>query len=179
MVILKPGKEDYSLPKCYHLVTLLEKIVATHLTHDITSLHLIPTTQFSAHPFSLMIDAGLYLTHDIKTAHVLRGVCSSLVSDIQGFFNNINHGRLTTLIESLGFAPEICRWAKSLLKDRSIHLHFNGHASDEINLEMGMPQSSLVSPVLSIIYASPLLHLVKQWTNVANMMYINDGNIFT
>jgi hypothetical protein len=125
-----------------------------------------------------MIDAGLCLTHDIKTAHALRGVCGSLLFNIQGFFDNVDHGRLTTLIESLGFAPEICRWAKSFLKDRSICLCFNSYTSDKIDLEMGTPQGSPVSPVLSIIYASPLLHLVKQWTNVTNMMYIDDGNIF-
>jgi hypothetical protein len=186
MVVPKPGKEDYSLLKCYHPVALLEclgklleKIVATHLTHNITSLCLIPTTQFGTHPFSLMIDAGLCLTHDIEMAHTLGGVCSSLLFNIQGFFDNVNHGRLTALIESLGFAPEICRWAESFLKDRSIHLRFNGYASDEINLEMGTPQGSPVSPVLSIIYASPLLHLAKQWTDAASMMYIDDGNIFT
>jgi hypothetical protein len=168
IVILKPGKEDYSLPKCYCLVALLkclgkllEKIVATHLTHDITSLCLIPTTQFSAHPYSSTINASLCLTHDIKTAHTLREVCGSLLFNIQGFFNNMNHGRLTALIESLGFAPEICRWAKSFLKDRSICLQFNGYSSDEIELEMGMPQGSPISPILSIIYASPLLHLMK------------------
>jgi hypothetical protein len=43
---------------------------------------------------------------------------------------------------------------------------------------MGMPQGSPVSPILSIIYASPLLHLVKRWTDMVNMMYINNGNIF-
>jgi hypothetical protein len=185
VVILKPGKEDYSLLKCYCPVALLkclgkllENIVATRLTHDITSLHLIPTTQFGTHPFSSMIDASLCLTHNIKMAHTLGGVCGSLLFNIQGFFDNVNHGRLTTLIESLGFAPEICRWAESFLKDRSIHLCFNGYTSDEIDLEMGMPQGSLVSPVLSIIYASPLLHLAKQWTDVASMMYIDHGNIF-
>jgi hypothetical protein len=54
-VVLKPGKDDYSLPKCYCPVALLEcvgklleKIVARHLTHDIAALCLIPTTQFGA-----------------------------------------------------------------------------------------------------------------------------------
>jgi hypothetical protein len=129
VVVPKPGKEDYSLPKCYRPVALLkclgkllEKMVATCLTHDITSLHLISTTQFGAHPYFSMINTGLCLTHDVETAHTLGGVYSSLLFDIQGFFNNVNHGRLTALIESLGFALEIYRWAKSFLKDRSIHL---------------------------------------------------------
>jgi hypothetical protein len=92
-VVLKPGKDDYSLLKCYHLVALLEcvgkllkKIMVKHLMHDITALHLIPTTQFGARSFSSTIDAGLCLTHNVETAHTLGGVCRSLLFDIQGFF---------------------------------------------------------------------------------------------
>jgi hypothetical protein len=96
-------------------------------------------SQFGAHPFSSMIDAGLCLTHDIEMAHALSRVCSSLLFDIQGFFDNVNHGRLTALIESLGFMPEICRWAVSFLKDRSVWLWFNSITSEEIELEMGTP----------------------------------------
>jgi retron-type reverse transcriptase len=100
-----------------------------------------------------------------------------LLFNIQGFFNNVNHSRLTALIESLGFTPEICRWTASFLKDRSIHMQFNSFTSEEIELEMGTPQGSPISPILSIIYTSPLLHLAKQWTDTSSMMYINDGNI--
>lgn len=46
---------------------------------------------------------GLCPTHDVETAHAPGGVCSSLRFDIQGFFDNVNHGRLTALIESLDF----------------------------------------------------------------------------
>jgi hypothetical protein len=35
--------------------------------------------------------------------------------------------------------PEICRWAASFLKDRSVRLRFNGFTSEEIELEMGTP----------------------------------------
>jgi hypothetical protein len=124
-----------------------------------------------------MIDTGLCLTYDIETAHALGGVCGSLLFDIQGFFDNVNHSRLTALIKSLGFALEICRWTASSLKDRTIQLQFNGFTSEEIELEMGTPQGSPISPVFSIIYASPLLHLVKHWTDSSSMMFVDDSNI--
>jgi retron-type reverse transcriptase len=117
-----------------------------------------------------MINAGLCLTHDVETAHTLGRVCRLLLFDLQGFFNNVNHDRLTALIDSLGFPTEIRRWTKSFLKDRSVHLHFNSFTSEEIDLEMGMPQGSPISPILSIIYASPLLHLAKCWTDSTFMM---------
>jgi Reverse transcriptase (RNA-dependent DNA polymerase) len=184
-VVPKPSKEDYSLPKCYRPVALLEclgklleKVVAKRLTYDITALGLIPTTQLGARPFSSTIDAGLCLTHDIETAHALGGVCGTLLFDIQGFFDNVNHSRLSALVHSLGFSPQICNWTSSFLRDRTVRLRFNNYSLEDIELEMGTPQGSPISPILSIIYASPLLHLARSWANATFLMYIDDGNIF-
>jgi retron-type reverse transcriptase len=49
---------------------------------------------------------------------------------------------------------------------------------DSIELEMGTPQGSPISPVLAIIYASPILHLAKKWDNTTLSMYMDDGVIF-
>jgi hypothetical protein len=80
-VVPKPNKEDYSLPKCYRPIALLkcldkllEKVIAKHLTFDITSLSLIPSSQFGACPHSSTVDAGLCLTHDVESAHTLGSV---------------------------------------------------------------------------------------------------------
>jgi len=94
--------------------------------------------------------------------------------DIQGFFDNINHNRLVRVFVNLGFAPELVSWCKSFLTNRSVHLKFNGKSSDPLETEVGMP----VSPVLSIIYTSPLLHLMQSWNNTLLGMYIDDGAIF-
>jgi hypothetical protein len=185
-VVPKPGKEDYSLPKCYRLVALLEclgklleKVVAKRLSFDIMSLSLIPTNQFDSCPHSSTVDAGLCLTHDVETAHALGSVCGTILFDIQGFFNNVNHARLVALVQSLGFPPEICGWISSFLSNRTVWLRFNSFISEDINLELGTPQGSPISPVLSIIYTSPLLHLAKTWDCAMLSMYVDDGNIIT
>jgi hypothetical protein len=184
-IVPKPEKEDYSLPKCYCPIALLEcigklleKVITKCITHDIVALSLILTTQFGARHFSSTIDVGLCLTHDVETTHTLGGVCGTLLFDIQGSFDNVNHNRLIALIESLGFVPETCRWVSSFLKDRSVRLCFNSYTSKDIELEMGTPQGSPISPVLSIIYTSPLLHLAKCWMDASFMMYVDDGNLY-
>ena len=115
--------------KCHHPIALLEclgklleKVVAKHISFDITALSLIPTTQFSARPHSSTIDAGLCLTYDVEMAHALGDVCGTLLFDIQGFFDNVNHTQLIALVRSLGFPAELSRWIASFLKDRTVHL---------------------------------------------------------
>ena len=98
--------------------------------------------------------------------------------DIQGFFDNINHERLAQIFASLGFTPELVSWCHSFLKDQMVRLHFNGRTSDPFDFMVGTPQGFPVSPVLSIIYISPLLHKMKDWTNSSLGMYIDNGAIF-
>ena len=43
---------------------------------------------------------------------------------------------------------------------------------------VGTPQGSPVSPVLSTIYMSSLLHKMRDWANASLGMYIDDGAIF-
>ncbi len=169
-VVPKPGKLDYSLPKSYRPVTLLkcigkllEKVITQKILYDIGAFNLVPTNQFGAHPHSSTIQAGLALTHDVAIAHTKGGCCGSLQFDIQGFFNNINHERLIHTFKILGFPQEICQWLKSFLTGCMVQLRFNGFTSNAIDIMVGAPQGSPISPILSIIYTFPLLQQANQW----------------
>ena len=184
-VIPKPNRADYTLAKNFRPISLLEclgklleKVVAKLIYRDMSNYELVPMTQFGGRNASSTLDAGLTLLHDIQAAHQTGLRAGILLFDIQGFFDNINHERMTKIFADLGFAPELVRWCKSFLKDRTVRLKFNGQTSDPFDFGVGTPQGSPVSPVLSIIYTSPLLHKMKRWTKSALGMYIDDGVIF-
>jgi hypothetical protein len=56
-------------------------VIAKWLSYDITSLSLIPTSQFGTCSHSSTVDAGLCLAHDVETAHMLGSVCG-IISDV-------------------------------------------------------------------------------------------------
>jgi Reverse transcriptase (RNA-dependent DNA polymerase)/Endonuclease-reverse transcriptase len=184
-VIPKPNRADYTLAKNFRPISLLEclgklleKIVAKIIYNDMTKYALVPTTQFGGRNASSTLDAGLTLLHDIEAAHRSKLRAGLLLFDIQGYFDHINHERLIQVFTNLGFAPELIKWCRSFLKDRTVKLKFNGKTSDPFNFSVGTPQGSPVSPVLSTIYTSPLLHKMKEWTNASLGMYVDDGVIF-
>ena len=183
-MVPKPNRTDPSLPKNYRPIALLktlgkllEKVVTRRIYYDMMQYALIPTNQFGGRDASSTTDAGLALVHDIAVAWDNGLVCASLLFDIQGFFDNINHDRLVHTFQSLGFPLELTRWLHSFLSDRSIRLRFNGFTSDPISILVGSPQGSPISPVLSIIYTYPLLLKVQGWINSGLSMYVDDGNI--
>ena len=184
-VIPKPSRADYTLAKNFRPISLLEclgklleKVVAKLIYRDMANHDIVPTTQFGGRNASSTLDAGLTLLHDVQAAHQTGLRAGVLLFDIQGFFDNINHDRLTKIFTNLGFATELVSWCKSFLKDQTVRLKFNGQTSDPFDFEVGTPQGSPVSPVLSIIYTSPLLHKMRKWERSTLGMYIDDGAIF-
>ena len=185
-IIPKPNQADYTLAKNYRpilllecLGKLLEKVVAKIIYSDMAKHMLVPTTQFGGRNTLSTLDAGLTLLHDIQAAHRSSLRVGLLLFDIQGYFDNINYNRLIHSFINLGFAPELMNWCHSFLKDRIFRLKFNGKTSDPFDFVVRTPQGSPVSPVLSTIYMSTLLHKIKNWTNTSLGMYVDNRDIFT
>jgi Reverse transcriptase (RNA-dependent DNA polymerase) len=58
-----------------------------------------------------------------------------------------------------------------------VQLRFNRFLLDPINILVGAPQGSPLSPVLLIIYTGDLLHKAESWHDCKLFMYIDDSNI--
>jgi hypothetical protein len=123
-------------------------------------------------PIAALIHPPQHMSPPAHQAGLRAGI---LLFDIQGYFDNINHDRLTQLVADLGFASELVSWSKSFLNKCTVKLRFNGKTSDPFDFPVGTLQGSPVSSVLSTIYTSPLLHKMKEWTNSSLGIYIDNG----
>ena len=182
----KPGKPDYGVAAAYRPISLLEccgklleKIVASRVLHD-ASLHpILPSHQFGSRSHHCAVDAALAVVHTAQLAIRQKLVCSLLLFDIQGFFDNIHVERLCYLFSLFGFPPSLCDWLRSFLSDRQVHIQVNSFLSDAAPLSHGIPQGSPISPILSAIYTAPLLLSSQQAPGRDIYMYVDDGAIVT
>jgi hypothetical protein len=185
VAIPKPDKPDYSLPKAHRPISLLEtmsklleKAVAKRMQHDIVKHELIHTNQFGGRAHLSCLDVGLALIHDVQDAHRKGLKVGILLFDVQGFFDNVNHGHMMAILENLGYPPELVRWSAAFLKDRKVCLSFNNVISEERGQPIGVPQGLPLSPVFSITYTLSLLAKMRSWSNSSLGMYVDNGILF-
>ncbi len=95
-VALQKPKRDYSLPRSYRLIQLLEVlgkvlewVQAWRLAYITAKHDLFPPSQFSSIPGRLAEDALICTVHDIETAWNHKCKASILTFDITGFFDTI------------------------------------------------------------------------------------------
>ena len=185
VILPKPSKPDYRLPKAYRPISLLEccgklleKVIAKRVLSDAHSFDILPPHQFGSRDYHCATDATLCLVHNAQAAIATGHTASTLLFDISGFFDNINIDRAIAIFTNLGFPSSLCRWIKLFLSNHQIRLSFNDFLSDPFPLDHGTPQGSPLSPILSAIFTSPLLKLVNtSWTQRGLQMYVDDGAI--
>ena len=86
-----------------------------------------------------------------------RGEMSAVVlCDMSGAFNIVNHGILLKKLELYGFQDSAISWLKSYLCDRSQRVIVDGCLSDPVGLSVGVPQGSILGPLLYVCYTNDM-----------------------
>ena len=101
VVLRKPGKPNYEVPKAYRpiallctIVKVLTVIVAEDLSHLVEKHQLVPSTHFGGRPGHTTTDALHYLVYKVKKAWCEGKVASILFLDVEGAFPSVVTDRL-------------------------------------------------------------------------------------
>lgn len=181
-ILPKANKPDYSAPKAYRIIALLnclgkilEKIMATRLSYLAETRDILHPEQIGGRKQRSAVDAALALVHDIETGRSDGAVTSALMLDVKGAFDNVSKTRLLKTMQELGLPDQFISWVDHFMTDRKVSLAFDGDREDMASVETGIPQGSPISPILFLIYIRPLFDRLKtKFPAVGVPSYIDD-----
>ena len=75
-------------------------------------------------------------------------------------FDTIGHDKLITKLQYYGFSPEVTAWFKSYLSARVQKTVANGTHSDWESISFGVPQGSILGPIL--LHTYHIVHITDQ-----------------
>src|SRR6218665_1545078 len=82
--------------------------------------------------------------------------------DISAAFDTIDLNLLLHRLSSwFGISGTALLWFKSYLSSRSFSVKASNHTSQPLPLSCGVPQGSVLDPLLFILYTTPLSHLIE------------------
>ena len=81
--------------------------------------------------------------------------------DLQKVFDIVNHNILVKQLKHYGVRGNVLDWFRSCPCGRSQYVTVNGHVSDSLIITCGVPQGSVLGPLLFFIYVNDLPSISK------------------
>ena len=101
-----------------------------------------------------------------------------LLLDLSAAFDTINHTLLLKKLQrSYGITDTALQWLKSYLSNRTFKVAVGKSCSSECTLEIGVPQGSILGPLLFILYTKDLEKVISKY-GFSVHLYADDTQIY-
>src|SRR6188768_3865486 len=181
-------KGDKSEISNYRPISLLsvfskvfEKIVAKRIISFLSKYAIISDNQFGFRPNHSTTTALLSTIDEIYNSIDDNNFVLGIFLDISKAFDCVNHKILLAKLFHYGIRGQLNKWFESYLHNRSQYTSVNGASSSLDSISSGVPQGSVLGPLLFIIFINdiallkPIKSLIKMFADDTNL-FISGNN---
>ena len=133
------------------IAKILEKLVLSQVSSYLNSHNPYNTCQSAYRPCHSTETALLKVVNDLFLA----------LLDFSSAFDTIDHTILVHRLHTVfGFTDTVLQWFSSYLTDRTHYVSLSNHCSAFAHVHSGVPQGSVLGPILFTMYIKPLSAII-------------------
>ena len=175
-------KGDRKEPSNYRPVSLtsvtckvLESLIRDRLLQHLQDNDLLADNQYGFRPKRSCATQLLKVLEDWTTMLESRNPLDVVYLDFQKAFDSVPHQRLLLKLQSYGVSGKLLKWIESFLVNRRQQVVLHGSSSDWSEVVSGVPQGSVLGPLLFLVYVNDLPRAVHSCV----AMFADDTKLYS
>ena len=154
---------------------IMEKLMHNRLYEFLESHDILYKNQFGFRKKNSTIYALLEITEKIKESIDNGNYGCGIFIDLKKAFDTVNHKILLTKLEHYGIRGIALKWFESYLTNRKQFVFVNGESSEVKDILCGVPQGSVLGPLLFLLYINDLPNVSEK---LMFYLFADDTNIY-
>ena len=171
---------DYMITDNYRPISLLpvfskilEKLIYNKVFEFLVRYEILFETQYGFRKGRNTTHATLDFIKTVEEAIESNQYAIGIFCDLSKAFDTLNHDILLKKLDHYGIRGTANLWFKSYLSERRQYVELNGKTSSALPLPTGVPQGSILGPLLFLIYINDL----PSAANLKCVSFADDSNL--
>ncbi len=140
----------------------LERVVFNQVSAFLTQNNLLDSNQSGFRSGHLTETALLSVVEALRLARAASKSSLLILLDLSAAFDTVNHQILLSTLLKKGISGTALQWFESYLSDRSFKVSWRGEVSKSQHLATGVPQGSVLGPLLFSVYMASLGSVIQK-----------------
>lgn len=134
------------------LSKVLERLINRQLKSYLEDHEILSKFQSGYRKKHSTMTAALKVVNDISFSLDRKQNCASIFIDLSKAFDSVDHQILKQRLVNIGLSEQATNWISNYLSDRSQKVKCDNQCSDDLPIIRGVPQGSILGPLLFTIY---------------------------
>lgn len=179
--VYKGGNKERSSPENYRPISLtsiccktMEHIIYSSIMNHLNENDILSDVQHGFRSNRSCETQLLITTHDFVTALNNGKQMDSILLDFSKAFDKVNHHKLCNKLDHYGIRGKCLQWIRSFLTGRTQQVVLGGSLSNKADVLSGVPQGTVLGPLLFLIYINDL----PSYVNSTIRLFADDAYLY-